>query len=63
MEPLTALAGDSLCDLAYACLPYHLPRDLPTLRGFIGADIDNSGIPVRAHVDVHVWVCVCVCVI
>lgn len=37
--------GHPLADLAYCCLPYHMP---PQIRGFIGIDIAAQGIPDEA---------------
>ncbi|CAN5196512.1 phosphotransferase [soil metagenome] len=31
--------GDPLTDLAYFCMPYHLPHDVPMLRGLAGKDL------------------------
>ncbi len=38
-----ATIGHPLADLAYCCLPYHLPPD--DIRGFQGADFRDLGIP------------------
>jgi aminoglycoside phosphotransferase (APT) family kinase protein len=38
-----ATIGHPLADLAYCCLPYHLPPD--DIRGFHGADPQDLGIP------------------
>ncbi len=40
--------GHPLADLAYYCLPYHLPAGLPGIRGLIGTDIAEQGIPTEA---------------
>ncbi len=37
--------GDPLGDLAYCCLPYHMPSDMPGLRGLKGLDVAALGIP------------------
>ena len=37
--------GDPLGDLAYCCLPYYLPSDMPGLRGLQGMDLAALGIP------------------
>lgn len=37
--------GDPLTDLAYFCMPYHLPHDVPMLRGLAGQDLSAHGIP------------------
>ena len=40
-----ATLGDPLADLAYTCLPYHLPSGLPGIPGLANIDIDALGIP------------------
>jgi aminoglycoside phosphotransferase (APT) family kinase protein len=43
--------GHPLSDLAYNCMLYHLPADLPTVRGFGDVDLKALGIPdERAYV-------------
>jgi aminoglycoside phosphotransferase (APT) family kinase protein len=43
--------GHPLSDLAYNCMTYHLPADLPTVRGFGTADLARLGIPdERAYI-------------
>ncbi len=37
--------GDPLTDLAYFCMPYHLPHDVPMLRGLGGKDLAAHRIP------------------
>ena len=37
--------GHPLADLAYYCLPYHTPSDMPGMRGLLGEDLDALGIP------------------
>ena len=37
--------GHPLADLAYYCLPYHLPSDMPGMRGVQGEDLQALGIP------------------
>ena len=37
--------GHPLADLAYYCLPYHLPADMPGMRGLNGEDLQELGIP------------------
>lgn len=37
--------GHPLADLAYFCLPYHLPAGVEGLRGLIGIDLKAQGIP------------------
>lgn len=40
-----ATLGDPLSDLAYCCLPYHLPADQPGVRGLLGCDLARLGVP------------------
>ncbi|WP_166268819.1 phosphotransferase [Marinobacter caseinilyticus] len=37
--------GHPIADLAYFCLPYHLPSDLVGMRGVVGEDLIELGIP------------------
>jgi len=37
--------GHPLADLAYYCLPYHLSADFEGMRGVIGEDLNELGIP------------------
>lgn len=37
--------GDPLSDLAYNCLPHHLPPNFPALTGFADRDPSSLGIP------------------
>lgn len=37
--------GHPLSDLAYYCLPYHLPADHPGMRGLVGLDLAAAGVP------------------
>ncbi|RMX53502.1 hypothetical protein pdam_00017335 [Pocillopora damicornis] len=37
--------GDPLSDLAYNCLPHHLPSNFPALTGFADRDPSSLGIP------------------
>jgi aminoglycoside phosphotransferase (APT) family kinase protein len=37
--------GHPLADLAYYCLPYYLPSDMPGMRGLQGEDLEALGIP------------------
>ncbi|MBU2955034.1 phosphotransferase [Marinobacter sp. F3R08] len=37
--------GHPLADLAYFCLPYHLPSDLEGMRGLQGEDLEALGVP------------------
>jgi aminoglycoside phosphotransferase (APT) family kinase protein len=47
--------GHPLSDLAYNCMLYHLPADLPTVRGFGDVDLAALGIPdERAYVAAYV---------
>src|SRR5258708_28867650 len=41
---LSAL-GHPLSDLAYNCMLYRMPADLPTVRGFGDVDLASLGIP------------------
>jgi aminoglycoside phosphotransferase (APT) family kinase protein len=43
--------GHPLADLAFCCLPYHMPAD--DLRGFQGADPNSLGIPTEAALIQH----------
>jgi aminoglycoside phosphotransferase (APT) family kinase protein len=36
--------GHPIADLAYYCLPYHLPSDLHGMRGVVGEDLGALGI-------------------
>lgn len=38
-----ATLGDPLADLAYNCLPYHLPPGIPGLITFLSSTTDNNG--------------------
>lgn len=44
-----ATLGHPLSDLAYCCLPYHLPADTGVLAGLEGADLAALGIPDEAE--------------
>lgn len=37
--------GHPLADLAYLCMPYHIPAGLGQSRGLLGLDLVSSGIP------------------
>ncbi len=37
--------GHPLADLAYFCMPYHLPADANRMRGVVGLDLGELGIP------------------
>jgi aminoglycoside phosphotransferase (APT) family kinase protein len=39
--------GDPISDLAYCCVPYHLPPELPGVRGLEGLDLAALGIPTE----------------
>jgi len=40
-----ATIGHPLADLAYACMPYHLPSGVAGVKGIDGLDLDAYGIP------------------
>lgn len=40
-----ATLGHPLADLAYFCMPYHLPADTPGASGLLGYDLEREGIP------------------
>ena len=42
--------GHPLADLAYFCLPYHLPAGVDGLRGLVGTDLQAQGIPSEQQV-------------
>jgi aminoglycoside phosphotransferase (APT) family kinase protein len=42
-----ATLGDPLSDLAYNCMPYHLPTDLGFASGLVGVDLAPLGIPAE----------------
>ncbi|HEU0221226.1 MAG TPA: phosphotransferase [Paracoccaceae bacterium] len=44
-----ATIGHPLPDLAYNCLPYHLPADFPGIGGLNGIDHAATGIPAEAE--------------
>lgn len=41
--------GHPLSDLAYYCLPYHLPAEYEGMRGLIGIDLAAEGIPSESE--------------
>lgn len=45
-----ATLGHPLADLAYFCLPYHLPAELKGMRGLIGIDLAAQGIPDESEI-------------
>lgn len=40
-----ATIGHPLADLAYCCMPYHMPHGVPGVRGLDGLDLAARGIP------------------
>lgn len=40
--------GHPIADLAYACMPYHLPHGVSGVRGIEGLDLNAHGIPDEA---------------
>lgn len=40
-----ATLGHPLADLAYFCMPYHLPAELDGVRGLVGLDLAELGVP------------------
>lgn len=46
--------GHPLADLGYFCVPYHLPADVPGIKGLIGLDLAGAGLPSKDEiVDVY----------
>jgi aminoglycoside phosphotransferase (APT) family kinase protein len=45
--------GDPLSDLAYCCLCYHLPHDVPGVKGLAGLDLAAEGLPDEADFVAH----------
>lgn len=45
-----ATLGHPLADLAYCCMPYHLPHDEGDRRGLYGLDLAALGVPDEAEV-------------
>lgn len=45
--------GDPLGDLAYCCLCYHLPHDVPGVKGIAGLDLAAGGLPDEAEFVAH----------
>lgn len=41
--------GHPLSDMAYLCMPYHIPWDVPNGRGLKGMDLGELGIPSEAE--------------
>ncbi len=42
--------GHPLPDLAYSCLPYHLPAEIKGMRGLVGEDLEVLGVPEEADI-------------
>lgn len=42
--------GHPLADLAYFCLPYHLPAEIKGMRGLVGEDLEALGVPEEADI-------------
>jgi aminoglycoside phosphotransferase (APT) family kinase protein len=42
-----ATLGHPLADLAYFCMPYHLPANVSGMRGLQGLDLDALGLPAE----------------
>ena len=40
-----ATLGHPLSDLAYCCLPYHMPVNVDGAKGMVGADLKSLGLP------------------
>ncbi|MFT6463239.1 phosphotransferase [Halopseudomonas sp.] len=45
-----ATLGHPLSDLAYCCLPYHLPSGVNGVKGMLGADLKSMGLPEEQQV-------------
>tara|TARA_R110000796_G_scaffold128939_3_gene244586 strand:+ start:3694 stop:4743 length:1050 start_codon:yes stop_codon:yes gene_type:complete len=45
-----ATLGHPLSDLAYCCLPYHLPSGVNGVKGMLGADLKGMGLPEEQQV-------------
>ena len=41
--------GDPLGDLAYCCLAWHLPHNVPGVKGLVGLDLAAEGLPGEAE--------------
>ncbi len=39
--------GHPLADLGYYCMPYHLPYGVPGIKGLVGLDLVEAGLPSR----------------
>lgn len=42
--------GHPIADLAYCCVPYHLPAGIPRVRGLLGVHLETEGLPAEAEV-------------
>ncbi|WP_373188238.1 phosphotransferase [Halopseudomonas sp.] len=45
-----ATLGHPLSDLAYCCLPYHLPAGVNSVKGMLGVDLKSLGLPEEQQV-------------
>lgn len=45
-----ATLGHPLSDLAYCCLPYHMPLNVDGAKGLVGADLKSLGLPEEQQV-------------
>jgi aminoglycoside phosphotransferase (APT) family kinase protein len=45
-----ATLGHPLSDLAYCCLPYHLPAGMDGVKGMLGEDLKSMGLPEEQQV-------------
>jgi len=45
--------GHPLADLGYLCMPYHLPADVPGVRGLQGLDLEGLGLPGQTELIAH----------
>jgi aminoglycoside phosphotransferase (APT) family kinase protein len=41
--------GQPLADLGYLCMPYHLPANVPGVRGLQGLDLEELGLPSQTE--------------
>ncbi len=50
--------GHPLADLAYCCIPYHLPSEQEGVKGLLGTDLKARGIPSEAaFIDMYCRAC------
>jgi len=42
--------GHPLADLGYFCVPYHLPAEVPGIKGLVGYDLGALGLPAQDDV-------------